>query len=362
MENVAKKTHETDLIALAMKVLAEKRLLAKFVITAAILGVIVALGRIKSYKADVILAPEMSSGGMGMAENIMDMASSFGIDIGGKSSVDAIYPEIYPTLMSSNDFILQMFDVPVTLKDDNAPRTYREHLKRDLSAPFWTYPARWISSLLKLFKAAPSAGGKGGIDPFRLSQEEEDLINAIRGAISCVVDKKTSLITISVTDQDAQVAALIADTLQLRLQKYITDYRTRKARADMDYYATLYDEAKDNYAKAREEFTDFADKNSQTVLQSFIVKRSELENEMELKYRLYTQVATQLQAAKAKVQERTPAFIIIQAATVPNRSSSMPRAYTVILFIALGIALDALWILFGRSLYANRRQRQGTGS
>lgn len=361
MDKDVKKTHEVDLIALAQKVLEEKRLMAKFVLVAAIIGVIVAMGRTKAYTAEVILAPEMSSGGLGMADNLMDMAASFGFDIGTKSSIDAIYPEIYPTLMSSNDFIIQLLDVPVTLKESETTKTFMNHLLTDNSIPFWSYPMIWIKSL---FKKKEESAGKGKIDPFRLTKNEEGLIERIRGAISCVVDKKTSIITIKVTDNDAQVAAIMADTLQQRLQKYITDYRTKKARTDVEYYARLFKESKKNYDEAREHYTSFADSNAKTVLQSYIAKQEELENEMELKQKLYSQIATQLQSAQAKVQERTPAFTIIQSSTVPNLSSSTPRSYTVLAFIVMGIGLDALWVLFGRQFMQNRRgaRRQGTGS
>lgn len=351
------KTREIDLIALAMKVLAERKLLAKFIIGAAVVGVVIALAIPKRYTAEVILAPEMSSGGLGMSESIMDMASSFGIDLGGKSSVDAIYPEIYPTLMSSNEFILQLFDVPVTLKDSTGVKPYRVHLIKDGKIPFWSYPGIWIGSL---FKKKATKGGDGGIDPFRLTNDEEGLINNIRGAVSCVVDKKTSIITIGVTDQDPQVAAIMADTLQRRLQAYITDYRTKKARNDVAYYEKLYAESMDNYQQAQQAYTNYADSNREILLQSLIAKREQLENEMDLKYRLYTQMATQLQAAQAKVQERTPAFIIIQGATVPNRASSTPRSFIVILFVMLGIAAHALWILYGRKLWEKRTAKKSS--
>ena len=42
-----------------------------------------------------------------------------------------------------------------------------------------------------------------------------------------------------------------------------------------------------------------------------------MENEMQLKYDAYTTLDKQLQAAKAKVQERTPAFTMIKGSSVP---------------------------------------------
>lgn len=93
--------------------------------------------------------------------------------------------------------------------------------------------------------------GTGVADPFRASKIDIDVSKMIAENISCLVDKKTSVILISVTDQDPMVAAIIADTIQSRLQYYITDYRTKKARNDMKYYTKLYNEARSAYLKAQ---------------------------------------------------------------------------------------------------------------
>ena len=56
---------------------------------------------------------------------------------------------------------------------------------------------------------------------------------------------------------------------------------------------------------------------------------------MQLKYNIYQQVVEQLQLAKAKVQERTPAFTIIEDATVPVKHSSRPKVVTLIIWMIL---------------------------
>ena len=48
---------------------------------------------------------------------------------------------------------------------------------------------------------------------------------------------------------------------------------------------------------------------------------------MQLKYNAYTQVYEQLQLSRAKVQERTPAFTIVQSASVPVKHSREMAAY-----------------------------------
>ena len=118
-----KTTREIDLLALVDKILKDWRLLLKFVGVGAVIGVIVALSTPKYFKSEVILAPELSSGGLGLSDNLADMAANFGIELGGKSSMDAIYPELYPDIFGSTNFVLKLFDIPVRLKDDNTLRT-----------------------------------------------------------------------------------------------------------------------------------------------------------------------------------------------------------------------------------------------
>ena len=86
------------------------------------------------------------------------------------------------------------------------------------------------------------------------------------------------------------------------------------------------------------------------ALSSIEAKRDELENEMQLKYNIYNQISTQAQQAKAKVQEQTLAFTIIQRATVPNKASSTPRSLIVIMYAIIGGLLGSGWILFGKTL------------
>ena len=338
--------HEIDILALVGRVLKEWKLLLKFVSVAAILGIIIAVNTPKTFKAEVMLAPELASGGLGLNNNLADMASNFGIDIGKKSSMDAIYPELYPNIFSSTDFILKLFDVPVRLKNDNKPRTYLTHITQEQKIPFWNYPKVWIANILT--SKASTNNGEKKHDEFKISKKDDEICHAIRDAILCTIDKKTSVITITVTDQDPLVAAILADTLQSRLQAYITNYQTKKARDDYNYYRKMTMEAKAQYQKAQQLYAAYHDANMDVQLETFKAKTDQLENEMQLKYNMYTHMAAQLEQAQAKVQARTPAFTIIQKPIMPYKASSTPRSGIVIMFAFLGAVMDALWILYGR--------------
>ncbi len=337
---------EIDVIALVKKVLKEWRLLAKFVGVSIVLGVIVALCTPREYTVETVLAPELSSGGLGLTSNLADMASNFGIDLDKKSSADAIYPELYPDILASNDFLLQLFDIKVRKKTDNTELTLYQHLTQDTKTPFWELPRAWLYELLK--PKDTITNGKGGKDPYITSRRYLEICEGLAKSILCLVDKKTSEISISYTDQDPLVASIVVDTLQKRLQKYITEYRTKKARVDYDYYKNLSTQAKKDYERARDKYVNYADATLNANLQSYVQKNSELENDMQLKYDSYKTMSSQMRQAEAKIQENTPAFTIIQSSMMPYKPSSRPRSVTVLLFIFLGVISDAAWVLFIR--------------
>ena len=342
MENI--KTREIDVVAVFKVLLKQWRYLARFAAVGAVVGVIVALCTPKSFTASVTLAPEMNSGGIGLSGNLADMASSFGIDIGGKSSVDAIYPELYPDIFATTDFLLSLYDVPVRLKEDDTVRKYIDHFKKDLKIPFWNYPKIWIAQMLTPKEG--NSGKNGARDPFRLSKEDDQIIEGMRNSIICTVDKKTSVININVIDQDPLVAAIMADTLQRRLQLYITEYRTKKARNDYDFYKKLSQQLRHDYERSREIYTSYADANQGVQLQSLQVKIEELENNMQLKYDNYKNSLELMRQAHAKIQERTPAFVILERPLMPHKASSAPRALIVLLWIFLFVVVGAAKVMY----------------
>jgi len=138
---------------------------------------------------------------------------------------------------------------------------------------------------------------------------------------------------------------LLADSVQARLQNFLTEYRTQKSRHDLEYYKMLHRTAKKDYERARQLYADFMDSNQDVILESVRQKQTDLENEMQLQYNNYTAISAQVLAAQAKVQEETPAFTTLQRATVPLGPSGPngPRIVFVCLFLAfIGVTVWAL--------------------
>ena len=111
-----------------------------------------------------------------------------------------------------------------------------------------------------------------------------------------------------------------------RLQNYVTNYRTNKARQDFGFQKGLFERKKKEYEIAQENYAKFSDANKNIILQSYRAEQVRLENEMNLAYQVYTSVAQQLQIAEAKVQEITPVYTIVEPATIPVKASKPSKA------------------------------------
>lgn len=303
----------------------------------AVVGVIVAFSIPKEYEAGVTLAPESSTANS-LTNSISSLASMVGMDMSFGGGQDAIYPEIYPDLVQSTDFIVSLFPVRVKSLDGEIDTDYYDYLKTKQKTEWWFIPVNYAKDIIKKFKSDDHRGnGKGNeVDPFMLTRDQFMIVKGIMGSVTCEVDKKTSVISLSVKAQDPLIAATLCDSIKERLQVYIINYRTNKARNDLAYMERLCEDARLDYVKAQTAYAKYADAHKNLILTAYVTKQEELENELQLKYGIYQQVVQQLQLAKAKVQEKTPAFTVVRTITVPVKHCNKPKILILILFLILG--------------------------
>ena len=344
-----------DFMKIFKDLLKYKKLYLKVLPAAFVVAAIYALGKPNTYTCTVLLSPEMSTSRSNAG--LSALASSFGIQLGSRSGgmgTEALFPTLYPELMNSTDFKISLFDVPVTIEgnkkkgEKDRTMTYYDYLSKEQKKPWWSAAIggtmKAISGLFGTKKEQEEK--KEVINPFRLTKKQTAIVKALNKKVVCDVDKKTMVITINVTDQNAVICATMADTVKMRLQKFITDYRTSKARVDLEYNQKICKEAKARYDKARRMYADFVDHNQDILLESVRQRQTELENEMQLQYNAYQQVAAQLLAAEAKVQQETPAFTTLQSATVPVQKAGPKRAQMCLIFVFLAFLGTTVWILY----------------
>lgn len=314
-----------------------------------IVSAIITLSIPNYYKCTVMLAPEIPGGNKGTS-GLASLASSFGVNLGAASvGADAIMPNLYPDLMNSVAFRASLFPVKVQEEDGDTAMTYYDYLENYQRLPWWSAGMKavgnGISSVINsILGQEKKISDK--VNPFRLTKEQMKIVEKIAGKVVCDVDNKTFVITIDVTDQDPLIAATMADSVQVRLQNFITDYRTRKARVDLAYNQKLFNEAKVRYEKARLKSAAYSDANRHAIFAEKQSEQTKLENEMQLQYRAYSQVAAQLQMAEAKVQEDTPAFTTLQPASVPVKKAGPKRTILCVIFLFTSFLLLTVYVFY----------------
>lgn len=204
-----------------------------------------------------------------------------------------------------------------------------------------------------LFETESQDSIQSSINPFHLTPKQEGKLNFLRRALKAEIDKKSEMTTIIVTFQDPLVAAIVADTAVAKLQEYITNYRIKKAKEDCEYLEKLCNERKQEYYDAQMRYAKFMDANRGMSLESVKIESERLQNATSITNQVYSQVETQLQVARAKVQEAKPVFAVVEPATVPLHASGPNKPLIFIAFIFLGFMAGVLWILWGEDLWHN---------
>lgn len=327
----------------------ERKLFYKTCGCAIVVALVIAFSIPKRYSAEVVLAPEVA--GENSLGGLSSLASMTGINLGTLGNNDAIGPDLYPTLVHSKDYLVRLFDVPVTFEvgDSMLTTSYYKYLFNYQKIAWWNYPSKWLGDLMNVIlpskeekKDVKTADGQRNF--MYLSKKERGVIGKMQGNISCSQDKKTGIISISVVAQDPVVAAVIADSARVALNEFIIEYRTGKARQDCQYMTKVYEEAKSDYRKAQAAYAAYADANMNLSTRRGQAMLDDLQNEMQLAYGVYSQVANQLQLVKAKVQESTPVYTIIESATIPEKASSPKKILMLVAFVFLAGVGTTGWI------------------
>lgn len=339
---------EIDWMDILRRIIAIRKTLYKAAGVGLILGIIIALSIPKKYTVTVTLSPEMGNDAKATS-GLASLASSF---LGGEAmsgGADALNAALSTDIVASTPFILELFNIPVQTLDGKTDTTLAAYMNME-SSPWWSYilkaPGMAIGGIKNLFTEKTDTISV--LNPFQLTKEEARKVQSLKESILADVDKKTAITTISVTLQDPKVTAIVADSVVSKLQAYIISYRVAKAKEDCAYLERLYRDRQKEYYTAQEKYARYVDANKNVVLQSVRTEQERLQNDMNLAFQVYSQVAQQLELARAKIQEVKPVFAVVEPATIPLLPSGTSRIITIIGVFFIVICTTICWNLFGK--------------
>ena len=347
---------EIDLLELAGRLWQRRKFIIKAGIIGMVVGLVVAFSIPKEYSVTVTLSPES---GKSTAGSLNAAASMLGLSdmVRNGDEFDALNIALFPDILASNPFALELYTMDVT-PDKGETMPLNEYMDTQRQA-WWSWlaglPLKAVGAVVAWFTDDEEEGD--GLNPFRLTKEQTERLETIKESMEAVVDKKTAVTTITVTLQDPVVAATVADSVIAKMQRYITEYRVKKALSDCEYWESLYRERQADYYVKQQHYAKYVDENKSLYTHKSMVEGERLQNDLSLAASIYNQAASQLELARAKIQEAKPIFAVVNPATVPVKPSAPKKLIILIGFIFLACVGAAAWILFGESIWAELRGR-----
>lgn len=340
---------EIDIMKYVRILLREWKRLLKWAGIGLVAGLLIVLCIPKTYRSKTVVAPELLT--RNSASNFTSVSNLLGLSSSMIGVTDAMHTDIYPSIVTSTQFIVGLFDEPVSFvqKDTLVNTTVYEYFRDYTRAPWWSHvmsaPFRFLGWAVSLFKPEKEEGsGDGAINPIRLTKEQASVASAIRKSITTTVEKKTYLFTVSVETQNRDVSSILANAITEHLKEFVINYRADKNRESVEYFEALLLETREDYLEKQREYALYMDTHQSIVTRSGMVEQQNLQNEMDLSFQLFNQTSKNLMSAKAKMQQHSPVLVVIQPGMVPLRGGPSKMKY-MLAFAMLAVIACAVKII-----------------
>lgn len=351
---------EIDLLALVKTMWNGRRTIILSVISGAIIGVAVALLSAKEYTASTVMVPQMgdSQSKMGGLGGLAALAGiSLDINPGAELS-----PMVYPQIISSIPFQLEMMNTPLNFQEHSQPITlfefYTKYSKSSALGSIKKYtiglPGVLISAIKGKTKELSLPGDS--TKPMLLTENQYKVKKALDEIVSLDVNAKEGYLTLSTRMSEALVAAQLAKKAQDLLQNYITEFKIEKAKANLDFIQGRYNETKAEFEKAQVSLALVKDRNKNFTSGLPAIEADRINTRYTISYNVFQELAKQLEQAKIQVKKDTPVFTIVEPVTVPSEKSKPKKAMIVFIWIFLGGILG-VGIVFGREFLGDIKSK-----
>jgi uncharacterized protein involved in exopolysaccharide biosynthesis len=354
-------TDEIDLIEVIRHIWNGRWLIVKVTVGFIVLGLVIALGTTSQYKAEARLLPEIKDMGGSASSLLRQFGGLGGLNLPMAEGADAIRPDLYPDVINSTPFFLELMSQKVTTEDGEQLSVYdfvNEEMKGGAGATIAKYTIKlpWtIAGALKGEDESANSPALPGDTITSLTVMQYETILTLRDRITANMDQRSGVINISAEFPDRQVAAQIARFSVNYLGSYITDYRTEKATQDMLFVQQRYEEKKSEFHQSQLALARFRDSNRNIISAAVQAEEQRLEDQYNLAFNVYNGLAQQLEQSRIKVQEETPVIKVLEPVTVPVERSKPKRGMIMVVSAFMGVIVGLGWV-FGRILVGNIRK------
>lgn len=352
---------EIDLIALAKTIWDSRGFIIKSLIIFALIGVIVAFLSPKEYTASSTMVPQVSSGTSKMG-GISSLAAMAGFNLNLENGGPELSPLVYPQIVQSVPFQLELMNTKFSFEGIDTPISifdyYENYSKPNVLSLAKKYTIGLPFVIISAIKGKPDEPAQAinsSSPAISLTEEQEKIRKIIAEKLTLETNDKDGLVVLNAVFPEPKLSAQIAQKAQEMLQEYITEFKIKKAKAQLKFIEERYEEKKNEFEKAQANLAEFRDRNKNVTSAMARTHEERLQSDYQLAFNVYSELAKQLEQAQIQVKEDTPVFAVIKPVTVPledNNSGIM----TLIIWTFLG-GVIAVACIFGKQFLASMRER-----
>lgn len=333
-----------------------------------LLGLVAALTMKKEYSVSTVMVPQLNS--KSSSSSLSSLASLAGFDLSSMSSSAELSPLIYPQIVSSVPFRLEMMHTPLHYSKCDTMISMIDYSEAGYEKPsifgvVKKYTLGLPGVIMKAIRGEQPEvvleddgnDAEGAAKPLVVTVKEHEMLEHFGEVMSLAVDKKEGYITLSVKGCEPIQTAELAMKAQQKLQDEVTRFRIEKSESELEYIQARYDEVKLENDRYQEQLATLKDRSKNVATTRASIELERVQAKYNVASSIYNEMAKQLEQAKMQVKKDTPVFTVIQPVTVPMKSANS-RAKTLIVWTFFGVILGC-GIVLGKGYWPKLKEQFG---
>lgn len=322
-----------DLVLVIRKVFRERKLIFISVLVMLSLGALLTLNMKEIYTSRIVLIsqksiPRASSSALGIAA-----LTGFNIDNNLNDGLE-LSPSVYPRIVRSPLFKIGLLNSTIIINDE----------EYSLSEYFLDFQNN--SSFRNFLNPSIDYINSEFDDQiYEFNDLELNMLNKIDTALSLFFSDSDGTLIIEYSDENRLIATQVVKNAKVLLERFLIEHKNRNAVEAVEIAEIQYLKYKESYNLLHDSIANFRDRNINISSSLYRNKLERLRREVEISYSVLNQLASNLEAAKLKVNQNSKVFTTIEPATVPINRSSPNRRLILILSCCIAIILSVSYIL-----------------
>lgn len=341
---------EVNLIEVIKTLWINRKTIITFVFIFGVIGLIYALQLKNYYTASSTFIPVTE--GKSVGGRLGGLASLAGINIGrSMGSVSDIPPELYPEIVTSVPFGLDLINTKIKVKECDSLVSYKFYYNELQKPSLLSKISKYTIGLPNLLLSQLGKKELGEInnknkDILELSQNEFMHLRRLNGQINLEVSEKEGILRLNVTMPEGRSAAQMTKRAQELLQDYVLRYKTQKSIDQLKYIEERFQEKEQEFEEKKLKLALFQDRNNNINSAVARTRLLQLQSEYDLAFSLYTELATQLETQRLQVKKDTPIFTVLKPVSIPNEKSGPKKKIILLGFLFFGMITSVGYIYF----------------